>query len=85
MKLKDLVRGREAKRILQYLLDTYEEEGEYKEFEVVGYYKENGWFYCFDNSYNNCYVEQTRSLIIARKWCYGLADLDEMYPSGWND
>ena len=36
MKLKELVRGKGAKRILVYFLDTYDGEFQYKEHEVTG-------------------------------------------------
>ena len=79
MKLKELVKGKEAKRILDYLLENFEGEGKYLGLSVAGYYKEDEYYLCFDNTYNNCYVEQTKSLLLARKWCLQKIEADELY------
>jgi len=71
-----ILRGNSAKIILKFLLENF--EGHYPYFNLSGYYKEGDYYYCFDNSHELCWVEQTKKKKRAIKWCKGEIEAEEL-------
>lgn len=69
-----IVHGKEAKRVLSYLLKEFEGEGNYVAFPIAGYFKEGDKFTCFDNRGRCCFVEQAKTKKKALYWCMGKLD-----------
>ncbi|GAB2699673.1 hypothetical protein GCM10027037_25370 [Mucilaginibacter koreensis] len=76
--------GEIAKIALKHLLKKYDVGEIYSSPAIVGYYKEENYYVCFDNSHWNCWVEQAKTEDMAIKWCLGLIEADELY-FGKND
>jgi hypothetical protein len=74
-----ILRGKVAKLILNYLLQHFEGEGNFESFPISGFFKENGYYTCFDNTSYSCFVEQAKTKSLAKRWCMREIESLELY------
>lgn len=79
---QQLLTGEEAQKILGEILES-ERRSRSLTFPAhtgaQGYFRDGAKYVAFDNSTNDCWVEEFRTKIGAEKWCRGLMDTDQVH------
>ena len=79
---QQLLTGEEAQKVLGEILES-ERRSRSLTFPAhtgaQGYFRDGAKYVAFDNSTNDCWVEEFRTKIGAEKWCRGLMDTDQVH------
>ena len=79
---KNILTGEEAQKVLGEILES-ERRSRSLTFPAhtgaQGYFRDGAKYVAFDNSTNDCWVEEFRTKIGAEKWCRGLMDTDQVH------
>ena len=79
---QQLLTGEEAQKVLGEILES-ERRSRSLTFPAhtgaQGYFRDGAKYVAFDNSTNDCWVEEFRTKTGAEKWCRGLMDTDQVH------
>ena len=79
---QQLLTGEEAQKVLGEILES-ERRSRSLTFPAhtgaQGYFRDGAKYVAFDNSTNDCWVEEFRTKTGAEKWCRGLMDTDQIH------
>ena len=81
----DILTGKEAQRVLGEILESERKSRSLTypaHTGAVGFFYEKPKFVAFDNSSNDCWVEEFKTETGARKWCRGQLSTDEVNALG---